>query len=872
MRSILTSIILLASSLPALCQFPTWQIKPNNDTIFVMEGTSVIRAEKKGTSTLWNMDGKQLYSTDQRLTKFYEGLATVINKESSEITGVVDTTGNFVSLPHLSMTYNYPHFENGYLVAKRKGKYAMYSTGGKEQDLPELMALYPFSNGYAVYMAYENPEKMKKPFYNYIKADGNPLESFILKEKDKEKILEPKNITFLSAVDNDGKAIAIVKNKLYSFDGSDASLTPILMGDESEKKRHLTLIADKERDFTEIGDGKFKFSAKYGKDQTEDFEFDGQLRLLSGGKAKNYNKKKANDSATDFKTTLDIYKDGQLYGLIYNGNDSIPCQFESIGIRFGNNAFVKHKGKWGVLEFVPDLRLAISLNNGMEIPFTRKDFPTQLRIDFPMSILSKNVRAVIGDVPGCTIELDSRDHKDTREGNYVTYKCTLSVPSNLTDSISDISFGPIELMCDNIMLHPMTITAKGRYVKPYSIELASKDLAVNQNGTEFNVIVYSENEDDGQEYPFSANLESDVLETACEKLSDKNYKCRIEYIEEGSYDMEFVVTETGCPPCVFPMEITCTKKGKATLRLKVPGEEAQNDSTAVAGTPGKGESAVGNAAKAKGKTASTNLKRPVLVKFEDGYFAGEVIAQEPVLVSGPGADFTSPTYSIENMGTKEIPAPYKGQMIKVKEEGEWYLKYPSFPTSQSPQPEYIAKSSVQPVKSKPFAIKRMTQPRIYASTHEIYDEANNKQQYIDQVVTYPGGLCVEYSEGKLGALVKFGNIVEGNPAIEWKYRIQTRDGGEIPEGSKSTVAIDNTKSMHRLRLTVAPQDKKTYKGTDREMAYLDLTSISADEWTDILKDYLLTADQQYDKHEVQPYECDILTQEMLEKNYTKVTE
>ncbi|MDE6740969.1 MAG: WG repeat-containing protein [Muribaculaceae bacterium] len=818
------------------------------------------------------MDGKQLYSTDQRLTKFYEGLATVINKESSDITGVVDTAGNFISLPNLSMIYNYPHFENGYLVAKRKGKYAMYSKDGKERPLPELTALYPFSNGYAIYMAYENPEKMKKPFYNYIKTDGSPLEHFILKEKNKEKQLEPKDVTFLSAVDKDGKAIAIVKNKLYSFDGTDASLSPILMGDESEKKRHLTLIADKERDFTEIGNGKFKFSAKYGKDQTEDFEFDSQLRPLSDGKVKNYDKKRAKESATDFNTAIESYQDGQLYGLIYDGQDSIPCQFESIGVRYGKKAFVKSKGKWGVLEFMPDIRLAINLNNGEEIAFTHKDFPTQLRIDFPISILSKNVRVIGSDTERCSIDMDSRDHKDTREGNYVVYKCNLSVPTNLTDSVSDISFGPIELMCDNIKLHPLAITAKGRYVRPYSIELASKDLSVNQNGTEFNVIVYSETEADGEEYPYGAKLESDVLETVCEKLSDRNYKCKIEYIEEGTYDMEFVVTETGCPPCVFPMEITCTKKGKATLRLKVPGEEVQNDSTVVAGMPGKGETAVGNAAKAKGKTASANLKRPVLVKFEDDYFAGEVIAQEPILVAGPGADYPAPTYYVDNMGTKEIPAPYKGQIIKVKDEGEWYLKYPSVPASQNPQPEYIAKNSVHPVKSKPFAIKRMTQPCIYATTHEIFDEANNKQQYIDQVVTYPGGFCVEYSEGKLGALVKFGNIVDGNPAIQWRYRIQTRDGGEVPEGSKSSVAIDNTKSMHRMRLTVAPQDKKTYKGTDREIAYIDITSISADDWTDILKDYLLTADLQYDNHEVQPYECDILTQDMLEKNYTKVTE
>ncbi len=870
MRTILTSIILLASSLPVFCQLPKWQIKPTNDTIFVMEGTSVIRSDKKGNISLWNMDGKLLYSTDQRLTKFYEGIATVINKGNSEISGFVDTAGNFISLPHISATYNHPHFENGYLVAKRKGKYAMFSKDGKEQPLPELTALYPFSNGYAVYIAYENPEKMKKPFYNYIKSDGSPLESFILREKDKEKTLEPKNVMFLSAVDNDGKAIAIVKNKLYRFDASDTSLTPILMGEESEKKRHLSLISDKERDFAETGDSKFVFSTKYGKDQTEDFEFDNQLRLLSDGKTKNFDKQKADGSNTDFPTTVESYSDGQLFGLINDGKDSIPCQFESIGVRYGTKAFVKSKGKWGVLEFVPDIRFDIRLNNGEDIAFTHKDFPTQMRIDFPKSILSRNVRLASTDVAGCAIDPDSGDHKDTRDGNYVIYDCVLSVPSDLTDSISTMTFGPVELVCDNIKLHPMEIKAKGRYVKPYSIEFASKDLSVNKNSTEFNIIVYPEAENEEQEYPYGASLESDVLETSCEKLSDKNYKCKIEYIEEGTYDMEFIVTEAGCPPCVFPLEITCTKKGKASVRLKVADEEVQNDSIISTGTAGKAETA--NIAKKRVNTSSPNLKRPIPVKFEDGYFAGEVIVQEPAVFSGPGTNFPAPTYNIDKTDTKDIPAPYKGQIIKIREDGDWYLRYPSIPAAQNPEPEYISKNSVQPFKSKPFALKRMSNPSIYVSTHEIYDEANNKQQYVDQVVVYPGGLCVEYSEGKLGALIKFGKIVEGSPAIEWRYRIQARDGGEAAEGSKSNVAIDNSKSMHRLRLTVSPEDKKTYKGADREIDYLDLASISADEWTDVLKDYLLTADMQYDKHEVQPFECDILTQEMLEKNYTKVTE
>ncbi len=871
MRTILTSIILLACSLSGLSQLPTWKIKPNNDTLLVMEGTSMIRGDKKGKITLWDMNGQQLFTTDERITKFYEGLATVLKKESLEIIGVIDTDGKYISMPHLGVAYNHPHFENGYLIAKRKGKFAMYTKDGKEQSLPDLATIYPFSKGYAVYLAYENPEKLKKPFYNYIKPDGNPLERFILKEKDKEKIIEPKNVKFLSSINSDGKSIAILKNKLYWFDASDESLTPILMGDESEKKRHLTLASDKDQDFTTISDGNLKIQAKYGKDQLEEYEFDNRLRLISGGKKINDKKVSAVNQLNNMETNLDLYQENGVYGLILNGKDSIPCQFEQVGLKYGNNAFVKIKDKWGVLELIPDMKFDINLNNGEVIPFRHQKFPTKLHIDLPCSIPSKGIRTDIAEIAGCSIDLSSKENRDTKNGNYIAYDCILMVPSNLTDTISNITYGPLELIHDNVRMHAIPVYAKGQYLKPYTIEIEKKELSVINNQTDFNIIVNINKEEDEEDYPYSVNLESESLQTRCEKVSDNNYKCFVEYVEDGTYNLDLILTETGCPSCIFPLEINCNKKGKATVGIILPDEQIENDSTAISNKEDKTDLKKKDiSGKKNSRSTAASSKTPLFIKYDNGYLVAEVTAQDVVLSSGPGNDFPAPTYTIENVGQKEIPIPYKGQLIKVKDEGEWYLRYPSVPTSQSPQPEYISKKNAKAIRSTPFILDEITEPCTYISYHEIYDEANNKGQYIDEIVAYPGGVCIEYCEGKMGSMIKFGNIEDGKPAIKWKYRIQTRDGGEVPEGSKSNVSIDNNKSMHRLRLTIAPQDKKIYDSGKGEINYIGLSSISADEWTDVLKDYLLTADLKYDKHEVSDHECDVLTKDMLEKNYTKV--
>ena len=413
------------------------------------------------------------------------------------------------------------------------------------------------------------------------------------------------------------------------------------------------------------------------------------------------------------------------------------------------------------------------------------------------------------------------------------------------------------------------VKAKARYAKPYSVEVSGKEITVDKNSAAFDIAVGIDKEEEEQEYPYGIEVTSDALMARIEKVSDHNYRCFVDYVEDGIHDLDIILTESGCPPCLFPLELVSAKKGKATVRLKLPDKALENDSVAGAQSAARADIRKTTAGIKNTRQAAELRKAPLFVKYPDGYIVGEVTAQDPVLVSGPGEDYPAPTYEIPGLGRKEIPSPFAGQLIRVKDEGDWYLKHPGVPASQTPQPEYISKKSVRPVRSTPFSLNEINEPCIYVSTQDIFDEANNKAQYIDEVIIYPEGVCIEYCEGKTGSLIKFGNIADGKPAVEWKYRIQTSESAQAKEGSGTTVAIDNSNSMHRLRLDVAPQDRKTVTESKKEMAYIDLSAIGANQWIDILKDYLLTADAIYDRHEVTEFECDVLTRDMLEKKYTK---
>ena len=47
-----------------------------------------------------------------------------------------------------------------------------------------------------------------------------------------------------------------------------------------------------------------------------------------------------------------------------------------------------------------------------------------------------------------------------------------------------------------------------------------------------------------------------------EKISETRYKCIVSNLQEGENNLNIFVTEKGCPPSIFPFEITYQKKRK----------------------------------------------------------------------------------------------------------------------------------------------------------------------------------------------------------------------------------------------------------------------------------------------------------------------
>lgn len=145
------------------------------------------------------------------------------------LVGTVDIYGKFIKFPEVQIAYDHPYFENGYLICHEKDGYVYYKQDGSKASFPQSVKSYPFHNGFATYLTFDQWDKRKDPYYGFYRADGEKMKYRIL-EKGNEKELDYKLIEFLSNIGSNGKAVAVIKNKLYLFNPDTEVFEPFFVG------------------------------------------------------------------------------------------------------------------------------------------------------------------------------------------------------------------------------------------------------------------------------------------------------------------------------------------------------------------------------------------------------------------------------------------------------------------------------------------------------------------------------------------------------------------------------------------------------------------------------------------------------------------
>ena len=556
MKHLILSLSCLFYCFGAFAQLPVWTIRPDYDALEMKLDNELISTDSAGVTSIWSLDGKRLFTTRDKVMPYSEGHAAVVNSQNA-ILGILDSKGRFTKIEGYSVAYADPYFHNGYMLCATQNGFEYIDTDGSKAEFAPAVRPYPFRCGFAPYMMYDQPDKLKDPHYRYYNASGDVVR-FMLKGKK----VENKNVQFLSGIAPNGKGVAVIDDKLYWFDSATAALSPLLAGPEtdSEKKRHVELDGDYEDLFKYPPISReIEINCKYGKKQVATLKFGQDLvpRVFSfNGEVMSFEETAKEDFA--YTSPISCFGDDKK-GLSYKEINVLPEQFDAVGIAYGDRAIVKHGGKWGVINIKPDLSLKLTMNKGEDIPFRHHKYSTQIRLDFPADISTRELRLDIPDDTGCELDRTSRTAKDTEYGNFVQYDCTLTIPSNLPDSITPIIYHPVKISYDGLRLPDRPLAVKAWHLKYFNVDPIDSETAVKDGIATFTVNIDAQRTAGDQDYPFEVKIVSDSAYVNYEKLSETRYKCIVSNLQEGLNHMSVMITEKGCPPSRFPFEISYTK-------------------------------------------------------------------------------------------------------------------------------------------------------------------------------------------------------------------------------------------------------------------------------------------------------------------------
>lgn len=589
MRKILLLFMGIFWGFSVNAQLPQWVIRPENDTIFVKVDSLLLQTINKGQSSLWTMDGKKLYSTENVIMPFREGVASIVRKNNNTIVGLVNCRGTFFSLPEPTVAYDNPFFENGNMLVIADNEFVYYSLNGATAKKHTCILAYPFHRGYATYFTYSQLDKRKDPYYNYLTPDGRRI-LYKINTNGNVKLIDSKDIAFLSSISADDRGVAVIKDKLYWFNIETESFEPFLWGEMSEKKRHLSVVSDNSASFTDIPEEGLVIQAKYGKNQIAQLCFDNQLLpTVFHFMDEDIVFEEPKKDPVCYNTVLTAYGEDE-HGLAYKADTAsvirplLPVQFENTGLMYENKAFVKKDGKWGVVEILPDLKMSLKINKGEDVAFRHQKFETQIRLDLPVEISAKETRLDISEITGCLLDKTSREARDTESGNYVTYDCVLNIPPSLPDTMTAIQYSPIEMSYDGIALFPGALSVNAWHLKYYNVDPIESETSITDGVASFTININAQKNVGEGDYPFEVKVHAEELALeGFEKISETRYKCSVSNLQEGVNNLNILVIEKGCPPSVFPFEVIYTKpvpqeelKEKVVVRKRAPVIPAQS--------------------------------------------------------------------------------------------------------------------------------------------------------------------------------------------------------------------------------------------------------------------------------------------------------
>ncbi len=588
--------LLSGAILACLCtqaQIARWAIPPEYDAIYVNAGSKMLATDSAGVKTLWSMDGKALYRTDELITPFCDSIATVVTRHGGLIIGKIDTDGRFTPLPDLRSAYGSYSFNDGYLLYRDDSGYGYLTPDGEEAPIAKATVAYPFYGGMAAFWNYSKPDRRKGQYFGYVRANGKPMH-YYPSNGTSTNAINQNDIRFLSSIGSDGKGYAVVKKKLYIFDTSTNFFAPMTHADASGDEKHLCLDGNHDAEFANLPADSTVIHAKYGDNEPATLYFDNELRPVrfefSEGETQTFDEEPESEAPVKYDTHLVRTGKTGAYGISLDSVEVVAPLLQDVGLLYGNHAFARKDGKWGLLELVPDKTVSIKFNDGKDLAFTHRTACAEMRVTLPNGLKESKLDISADESGTLTIDRESRKLHKSEDGSYLCYTCTATMPDSVCDSLITLRLPPVTVLYDGIALQTVAIEAKGTYKPNYSVEPFGEAPSVaNDTATAIFSIVAPREATDDTYYRYSVECVADSLPVSTDQLADNIYRLNVANLKAGENTVTLRVTEKGCPTVEFPYIISyASNDGLEAVSIYKDGEQPQPAAIETATAPAQG--------------------------------------------------------------------------------------------------------------------------------------------------------------------------------------------------------------------------------------------------------------------------------------------
>lgn len=556
MKRIILSVILIATTVLVKAQVATWLIPPAYDDINKVIGTNLVVTDSMNKRILWTEQGKRVFETTESLFPFRGGMAVVTKNSTTLIAGIVTQRGEFIPMNNLLVVHEYPYFSDGFLAVKKRGEpYYQYIDEEGYAAIQNCTGAYPFRNGYASCEAFQASGKKRGSIPLLLDTEGKSVAMLL-----NGKQIDATDVEFVSSVNDEGIAVAVIDHKVYYFHGNSRTLTPVYAEEGDTNTKNQAMVDGEATQYlANTPEGETKLYARSGK-LPVNFVFNKQLVPIQ---------KVVNDVVTDYEmrsdrqewdpsTTLDIIVKGDKYGISQNNVDILPPQFTDCPSPFDNKAFVKLNGRYGLLEVKPSAPFVFSINKGNDIAFRHQRTESTIRMDIPFPVSAESIAILMDSNSGCELDATSRVAKTTDIGSSVAYYCMLTIPKDLNDETHEVIYKG-QAVYDGLISAPFTFYAKEWYYKYFNINIDDVETKISNGNLFFTFDITADKLPGEEDFPSTVSVKSGDLPVNLEKLSETRYKCSVNNLHDGVNVVTIQIQEPGCPPTEYPLEVTYDK-------------------------------------------------------------------------------------------------------------------------------------------------------------------------------------------------------------------------------------------------------------------------------------------------------------------------